>query len=185
MNFTEVFLRFASQKPEFREAVDLVQQNSEGNVWLVGGYVCRGIIQELYSIPMGDYDFDFVVEMEKEIVLPESWKKKVNSYGNPKLVGLDYEIDYIPLNNIHSIQRRGLKPTIENFLSGTPLTIQSIAYDVANGEVIGEAGMKAIEMRTVAINNPEQAQHRAQLKGKTIEELVIEIAAQFDFTPIL
>lgn len=109
---------------------------------------------------------------------------KENSYGNPKLVGPTYEIDYIPLENISSIIRRGLEPTIENFLTGTPLNVQSIVYDVVNNKVMGDIGIKSIEDRVIAINDMEQAKHRADKKGVTPNDLVTDIAEQFDFTPI-
>lgn len=185
MDITEVFLKFALQRQEFQEAIDLVKANSEGNAWLIGGYVCRGIIQELYGVPIGDYDFDFFVEGAREIRVPDGWEQRINSYGNPKLIGPHYEIDYVPLKSIHSIVRRGLEPTIDNFLTGAPLTIQSIAYDIDNQKVIGEAGILAIKNREVGINNLEQAKHRAAKKGVILEELVAGVAAQFNFRPVL
>ena len=185
MDMTETFLKFVSQREEFQEAVDFIKANSEGNAWLVGGYVCRGIIQELYGVPIGDYDFDFVVEGAREICVPNGWEQRANSYGNPKLIGPHYEIDYVPLKSIHSIVRRGLEPTIDNFLTGAPLTIQSIAYDVGSQKVIGEAGILAIKNKEVGINNLEQAQYRAQKKGVSLEELVAGVAAQFNFRPVL
>lgn len=182
MNYTESFLKVANTYPEFAEAVNIIKKNSEGNAWLIGGFVCRSIIQDLYGIQMTkDVDLDFIVEKSKDIEVPENWKINENSYGNPKLIGPDYEIDYIPLNNIHSIHRRGLESTIENFLSGTPLNVQSIAYDIIKNKVIGEIGIKAIHDKVVAVNDLEQARHRANKKSVSVDELVKDIAEQFDF----
>ena len=182
MSPTQSFLKIANTCPEFKEAIDIIKSNSEGQIWLIGGFVCRSIIQDLYNIHLKkDVDLDFIIEIPKEIKLPKGWKMERNSYGNPKLVGPKYEIDYIPLKSIHSIIRRGLEPTIENFLSGTPLNVQSIIYDVTNDKVIGDIGIKAIEDKIVAVNNPEQAQHRAEKKGVSVDDLVIDIANQFGF----
>ncbi len=185
VDYTQSFLRVANTYPEFKEAVEIVSSNSEGKIWLIGGFVCRCIIQDLYNIPMSnDVDLDFIVEKPLPIKLPVGWKSRDNSYGNPKFVGPKYEIDYIPLNNIHSITRRNLQPTIENFLSGTPLNVQSIVYDVTNNIVIGDIGIKSIQERFIAINDIEQAKHRAEKKGVDVADLVTDIAQQFNFTPI-
>ena len=185
VDYTESFLRVANTYPEFKEAINIVNANSEGNMWLIGGFVCRCIIQDLYKIPMSkDVDLDFIVEKPAQIKLPLGWEKKENSYGNPKFVGPNYEIDYIPLNSVHSIIRRNLKPTIENFLSGTPLNIQSIIYDVTNNKVMGDIGIKSIREKFIAVNDIEQAKHRAQKKGVNVSDLVLDIAKQFDFVPV-
>jgi hypothetical protein len=185
MDYTESFLKVANTFPEFKEAVEIVKNNSKGNIWLIGGFVCRSIIQDLYGIQMSqDVDFDFIVEEPKEVQIPENWEMRMNSYGNPKFIGPEYEIDFVPLNNIHSILRRNLEPTIENFLTGAPLNVQSIVYDVRSNKVIGDIGIKSIQDKIVAVNDPEQAKHRALKKGVTVEELVKDIADQFKFRPL-
>jgi hypothetical protein len=182
MDYTQSFLKVANTYPEFKEALEIIKKNSKGKVWLIGGFVCRSIIQDLYGIPMSkDVDLDFIIEKPQEIKVPVDWKIEKNSYGNPKLVGPIFEIDYIHLNNIHSIIRRNLKPTIENFLSGTPLNVQSIVFDVTENKVIGDIGIKSIQEKIIAINNVEQTRHRAEKKEVTSEELVKDIAAQFSF----
>ena len=150
---------------------------------MIGGFVYRMIVRELYCVPVtSDIDFDFIVEIiAQKFDSPPGWVAVSNSYGNPKLKGPRYEIDLVPLDNIHSVLRRGLEPTIENFLSGTPLTVQSIAYDVSNGRVIGDIGVSAIRARTVGVNDVVQANHRAELKGKSVQELVREAADSLDF----
>jgi len=184
MNFTTSFLRVADKYPEFKEALEIVKTNAdEGKIWLTGGFLSRSIIQDLYGVPMAkDIDFDFIVEKSKsEFQLPKGWRSAQNKYGNPKFIGPDFEIDYIPLNNIHSIRRRNLESTIENYLSGTPLNVQSIAFDVSQNKVIGDVGMKAISDKVVTINNPEQAAYNAGKKGVTPADLVKNIAEQFGF----
>ncbi len=182
MSPTESFLKIANTFPEFKESIEIVKSNSKGNIYLIGGFVCRSIIQEMYGTPVSkDVDLDFIVEEEQPISLPDGWSMDVNSYGNPKLIGPKYEIDYIPLKSIHSILRRGLEPTIENFLSGTPLNVQSIVYDVTNNKVIGDIGIKSIMDKIISVNNKEQAEHSANKKGVSVEEFVKDIAGQFNF----
>lgn len=88
------------------------------------------------------------------------------------------------LGTIHSVVRRNLNPTIENFLSGTPLNIQSIAFDIESQKVIGDIGLRSIQEKIIAVNDLEQAKYRAHKKGVSIETLIIDIADQFNFTPI-
>jgi hypothetical protein len=184
MDYTQSFLRVASAYPEFKEALKIIKNNSEGRSWLIGGFVCRSIIQDLYGVPMPkDVDLDFIIERPKDIVVPAGWRIAENSYGNPKLVGPTFEIDYVPLNKVHSIVRRNLEPTIENFFPGTPLNVQSIAFDILENKVIGDIGKKSIQDKIVAINDIEQAQHRAEKKGVMLQDMVKGIAEQFGFEP--
>ncbi len=184
MDYTQSFLKVANNYHEFKEAVEIIRKSSKGKAWLIGGFVFRSIIQDLYGIPMSkDVDLDFIIEKPAEIKVPTNWKIGKNSYNNPKLIGPNYEIDYVPLNNIHSIIRRGLDPTIENFLSGTPLNIQSIAYDIIDNAVVGNIGIQSISQKVIAVNNLEQAEHRAKLKGITLADLITDISNQLKFSP--
>ena len=185
IDYTQAFLRVANTYPEFKEAIDIVKSNSEGKIWLIGGFVCRCIIQDLYNVKMPEgVDLDFIVEKTSQIKLPIGWEIRENSYGNPKFVGLKYEIDCVPLNNIHSIIRRNLEPTIENFLLGTPLNVQSIVYDITNNIVVGDIGTRSIQEKIVSVNDIEQAKHRAKKKGVGVDDLVTDIAQQFGFNPV-
>jgi hypothetical protein len=184
MDYSQSFLNVANTYLEFKEAVEIIKKNTEGKAWLIGGFVFRAIVEDVYNIPISkDVDFDFIVEIPKDISLPHGWRIDKNSYGNPKFIGPSYEIDYVPLNNIHSIIRRGLEPTIDNFFSGAPLNIQSIAYDVMDNKVVGNIGIKAIKDKTISINNMEQALHRAQIKGVKLRDLITDVANQLDFIP--
>jgi hypothetical protein len=180
---TEAFLKAVKDCPEFSEAVGIVKRNARGSIWLIGGFVYRSIVEELYGTPLTpDVDFDFIVESPaQEFTLPPNWEVAINSYGNPKFRGPNFEIDLIPLKQIHSITRRGIEPTIENFLSGTPLTVQAIAFDVTNNRVIGEIGISAIKEKRVGVNNLAQTNHSARLKGKSVEELVKDVADSLRF----
>ncbi len=181
---TEAFLRTAGRNPEYIEAENIVRGNTSAGIWLIGGFVYRGIVADLYGVQVStDADFDFIVEKPSDsLKLPDGWEIITNRYGNPKFVGPKYEIDFVPIKNVHSILRRGLAPTISNFLSGAPLTVQSIAFDVLGKKVIGGVGRRAIILQTVGVNNEQQATHRAELKGKTVQELVTETAQSLNFT---
>ena len=182
MNYTRNFLKSVKRIPYFEEAMEIVMSNSDGNVWLIGGMVYRGIAHELYGTDLPKVDFDFVVEKPKEsYVLPNDWTVLQNSYGNPKFTNGTYEIDFVPLASVFSITRRKITPTFENFLTGTPLNIQSIAYCVKKGTVVGDIGINGIRDKVIRVNDPEEAIVYARLKGKSLEDIMLEKANQLGF----
>ena len=140
-DITQTFLDYAKNNSEFNESLALVKQNSTGNIWLIGGFVYRNISSVLYGTPVPEIDLDFIVETPLDLQLPRGWELRVNRYNNPKWVNGSRQIDFVPINTVHSIVRRGIEPTIQNYLTGTPLTVQSIAYDVNNREIIGDIGI--------------------------------------------
>ena len=89
----------------------------------------------------------------EKLMLPEEWQIKINSFGSPKMIKNDIKIDYVPLDDIDHIKRRGLEPTIKNFISGVPLTIHSIVYHLQTQTIEEVVGLKALETKTVGINN--------------------------------
>lgn len=186
-DFTKLFLTSIKNNIEFQEIMDIIQDNSCGDFWLIGGFVYRSIANKLYGIKKPMVDLDFIVEKPIEkIVFPDSWSRTVNRYGNLKFIKNDgMEIDFVPLENVHSIIRRGLSASIENFLTGTPLNIQSIAYDVKNKIIKGDIGTKAIAEQIVAVNDLEQAKIYSARKGKLINNIIQEKASSLGFKPIL
>ena len=129
MDVTKALLTVLDKCDEYHEALGVVSKNSSGKIWLIGGFVYRTIASQLYGLPKPEVDLDFIVkESVEEFDLPEGWIVKRNRFGNPKFVNGNKQIDYVPLDNIHSILYRGLEPTIENFLSGNPLTVQALAF---------------------------------------------------------
>ncbi len=183
MDFEQKFTTFIEKDEQFRKALGIIRDNSKGKIWLIGGYVSRNLANLLYGTgePQAA-DFDFVAEhICDKIIAPPSWKISNNRYGNPKLVNGKIEIDLIPLTNILSIQRRGLEPTIENWLSGAPLTIQSICYEIGSGKLIGEVGIESLVRKTAGINNKESAESSAMKKGISVSELVKRTAESFQF----
>jgi hypothetical protein len=94
------------------------------------------------------------------------------------------EIDFIPLESVVSIVRRKLKPKIGNFLTGTPLTIQSIAYNIKNKKIIGKMGLQALTEKTIAPNNKEQLKIYADRKHTTVRNIILEKALDLNFKPI-
>jgi hypothetical protein len=152
---------------EFQKVLRIVKTNSEGKVWLIGGFLYKTLAGLLYDYKPHIKDFDFIIEKVKfPLTIPEAWEELKTSYNNPKLKRGDLILDLVPLNNIHSIQRRNLNPSIENYLSGTPLTVQSIAFDIDSQEMMGEIGLKSLFDKVIAINNREEYIHSTDKYGE-------------------
>jgi hypothetical protein len=182
------YLGLMLKDENFWIAWSLVSGNAFGGLWLIGGYVYRNLAHVLHDTPKPRADFDFIVEHAKEareIKLHNGWKVEKNRYGNPKFVSEKFCIDYVPLANIDSIKRRGFAPTIENFLSGTPLTVQSVAFSIITQELVGDVGLKAILERTIGVNDKEQAEIAARNKGKSVKEYAEEKADALGFRAVV
>lgn len=185
-DLTKHFRYAVKNSAEFNESVSLVKNNCQGEAWLIGGFVFRNIADSLYGTGKPEVDLDFIVANPlKDIDLPRGWHKGLNRYGNPKLTKEDgISIDFVPLQSVHSIVRRELLATIENFLTGTPLTIQSIAYDINEHKIIGDIGAEALVSKTVAVNNMEQAEIYAQKKEKSVSDIIQEKAKELGFQSV-
>lgn len=171
---------FLKKQIDFQESLNVVRNNSEGRIWLIGGSVYRALL-------FGDYsqskDFDFVVDRassEEELFVPAKYWPRINRFGSVNLVAPDRNIDLIELGRILQITKKGLEPRIENFVFNTPLNIQSISYEVGSGKLIGR-GIEAIRERTIRINDLEMANEMARMYGKSIEELMKKKAMELDF----
>ena len=185
MNITQAFLSGVKGREEFTEALDIVKRNSSGKIWLIGGFVYRTIASQLYGLPKPEVDLDFVVETPvQDFDLPRGWGVDKNRFGNPKLVSGKKQIDYVPLGNIYSILQRNIEPTIDNYLTGVPLTVQSVAYDVYANKVVGEIGIDALRRRVVEVNDLLFAKYAAQEKNKSLQVMIQEKADNLGFTPI-
>lgn len=155
-----------SENKIYLEVLSVVKENSGGKVWLVGSGAYKTLLNLLYRSNYEIKNWDFIVEkITKPLKLENSWAAGETKHGNPKLKKDDFVIDLIALDNIHSIKERNLEPSINNYLNGTPLTIQSIAFDVDENELLGEMGIKSILTKKVGINNKTEYDYAAGIYG--------------------
>ena len=170
---------------EYAEVLNIVKKNTLGKIWLIGGAVSRNIIKAIYKYSQPQHDFDFLVEKLKEdLIVSVDWKIAKNKFNNPKFIRGNTEVDIVPLETVESILERKLKPTIEHFLTGTPLDIQSLVFDVDKKELIGDLGIKALQRKEIRINNKKRFLAKAQRKGLTPEELLQQKAKSLGFKAI-
>jgi hypothetical protein len=179
-DLVEIFQPFLSN-PAFKETLHLVEQNSQGKIWIIGGFVYKNLISALYGTTPYEYDIDFIVEHKnKDLKQVDGWKIESNTYLNPNYVRNGNKMSFTDIH--HTIRATGFRgPTIEDFIIDTPLTIQSIAYDIIDKKMIGEIGIKALYEKVVRINNRDQTELYIKLKNKTLEEYVNEKTKELGF----
>ncbi len=158
--------------PGYPEALDIARKNTKGNLWLIGGTVSRLLVRELYGIPLHEFDYDFMCDaLAAPLVVPDGWTVSHEKFfGNPTFFKGTLEVDVWPLVTHRYIQNYHLEPTIENFLNGTPFTVQSLVFDVKKQRLVGDVGIKSVLDRTFGVNNLEEARFLAGRKSVSIDE---------------
>ncbi|MBN2052937.1 hypothetical protein JW756_05510 [Candidatus Woesearchaeota archaeon] len=154
------------------------------NIYLAGGSIYRNIIATFYGVKSSQIDFDFLVEEVPKTIDVLGWIMKMNRFGHPKLMRDDLSIDIAPLHTVPSIARRKVAPTIENYLTGVPLKVQSLVYSFEEDIVIGEIGKQAILDKRIEINDIIEAENAALKKGLTLNQMIEEKARSTQFLPI-
>jgi hypothetical protein len=171
----------------FCSAVEIVRNNCQGQFWLIGGMVYRTLASMLYGAAKPEIDLDFIVSRpNKKFDLPDGWRVERNRFGTDKLVSLNgLKIDFVPLEDVFSIKARNLEPTIDNFLTGVPLDIQSIAFDVENEVVIGNLGFSALLTKMVRVVSLPLLKFAAKNKEMTPKKYAQNIADSLEFGLLL
>lgn len=155
-----------SENKIYLEALDVVKKNSSGKVWLIGSGVYKTLLNLLYRSSYEVKDWDFIVgKVTKPLKLKNGWVAGETKHGNPKLKKGCFVIDLIALDNIHSIKERNLEPDIRHYLSGVPLTIQSIVFSVDGNFLMGDVGIKSLLTKTVGINNGGEYDYEKGVHG--------------------
>jgi len=180
---SEIFKRISEEDESYKLSREIVLANSsEGNVWLIGGFVYGTLANFLYGTRRPAKDFDFIVENPNlEIVLPDSWTLCESRYKNPKFKSREMEIDFVPLARCHAIVKRNLPVTFDNYMKGNPLNIHSIAYNIKSEQVIGEVGISALEEKVVRVNDMEMAEDLARFYNTSINQIIRKKARELGF----
>ncbi len=167
----------------FEEALDMIKKNSSGKIWLIGGFLYKNLVAELYgTCKKPAKDIDLIVEKaNKKLILPTGWKKETNTFGNPKLFNERIEIDFIPLDKMYYIKKYKLKPCINSHLESVPLNIHYLVYDIFNNEIIGDIGIRALEKKVVSAYNLEMLKYGAKKYNTTVNDMIKEKADALGF----
>lgn len=171
---------------KYLSAREAARPYAVGNLWCIGGYVARKLSSLMHgtSTPSAA-DVDFMSEYLKPGVnAPPGWTVARNSFGNPKLSRGDVLIDICPLSGM--LLGTETRPvTLQDFLDTTPFDYQSLAYDVDAMTLSGEAGIAAVRRQEIRVHNRAWAEVYARMKGRSVEELLLEKAGSLGFKAIL
>lgn len=181
-NLGKILITRLRENKNFDEVISIVKNNSQGNIFLVGGTVSRTLASELYGGEQKNQDFDFVVDvLNSNLDVPKGWTVTYHKFGNPTLKKDDIEIDIFPLSDHQYIKNNNLEPTIENFLAGAPFSIQALVFDINSEKLIGQDGLEALKNRKFKVHNIESAKEVAKRKNISINERMKQKAESMGF----
>ena len=182
---TELFQKIGEKDVQYKRARLIVLQNaSQGNFWLIGGFLYRTLVKALYGGTDYAKDFDFIVENPNPCLsLPSGWTLSENRFRNPKFISDESEIDFVPLKEVYAIKKRSLPHSLDSFLCGTPLNIHSLAYEVRTHEIFGDIGISSLEQKIIRVNDMGMAEDFAKLYNTTVEEIISRKADELGFRP--
>ncbi len=169
--------------PIFLEVLDLVRKNSQGKIWLMGGFLYKNLARELYGKPTEIYikDLDFLVEYKNDLLQEiRGWQIYTNSYGSQNYMTDTVRTSFTEIRKAIRANKMN-NFTVDEFIHRTPLTIQSIVYDIDEEKIVGNIGVNALLNKTIQVNNFEQAELYVHLKNKTIEQWLDEKKAELGF----
>jgi hypothetical protein len=188
-NLSEIFQEKISRDIHFNLALSIVRDNCKdngGEIWIIGGFLYKSLVELLYgSCENPPKDYDFIIEkVDEKIILPQEWERKVNRFGNPKFImpSSEIEIDFVPIDKVYSVLERKIEnPDINDYLNGVPLNIHSIAYNISEKRISGDIGIKALEEKTVRVNDLEMAKDAAELYDTTVNEMIRKKSEELGF----
>lgn len=184
-NMSEVFLHVVEGNQQFLESLTLVQKNSEGQIWVIGGFVYKNIASVLYGDPKPTGDIDFLVEKLKDSLdIPAEYVCGKTSLGSLRLKKSNFQVDIVKLANVYTIKKINAPECVGSYLDSTPLTVQSIVYDMTRQQIIGDVGIAAIIDKTVKIHNLDNLSEYCEQKGISIESYVRKHAESLGFKAI-
>jgi len=184
-------------EPRKEEIMDMALENTQGGLWILGGYLTRKLIKSLYDRTTqrsdGIVDVDFISEelvSHKEIYILNNWKIKLNRYEDIYFASDDgeYKIEFNSLRNFRPLVSKRLPtPRIEDVVSIAPLNVQAIAWDLIRNRLIGNEGIKAIKNQKVEVNNRESLERvvidlNRFLSDDNMKELVCQKAENLGFS---
>ena len=176
MEYKDIFLEETKNKREFNESSEILKKNFPNGAYLTGSYLYGNIVSKLYGKKQPTVELDYLVKEEiNNLDLPENWTKLKDKEGKTKLIGPKYNIHIMPIN-FYSI-RPDIFNILEDYLSRTPLSIQSMVYDINNEELVGENGIYSLDYRVLIPNMDfDLVRKIAKEKGKGPYEYIYDNA---------
>jgi hypothetical protein len=257
MDLTSIFQSAIANDGKYQDAMQILERNTDGGRWVIGGYVYRTLAKELYGTPVPEMDLDFLAEyVSRPLRLPDGWqregdlfkryetiekpftrthvhntacpsedieisteqiqpkgyaqariiqtmKKQLDHRHDTKILATRYlcdaefdefidreerlvnqlSIDIVKLSDVVALSSRTLAPTIQSYLDTVPLTVQSIAYDLREQRIIGEAGIDSLLNRRVGVRHMNTA--KAYKNNGDVNTLIQSKAAELGFDAVI
>jgi len=160
--------------PILRTGLEAIRKAYDKKIWLVGGFISDKAIQRLYGdatpCPKDvNLMLDRILDLGM-IATPPGWYRTKTNFGNLRFKKESDQIDIWCLPGMKATGLPGHELTIEEYLDRVPLTIQSLAYDLEEGRILGSVGIDSIAERTVGVLSAIDAQEAASKRGQTIEQ---------------
>jgi len=141
-------------------AVKTIKKVYSGNFWLVGGYISNIAIPIIHDYSLDKpTDVDIVLQEPFDCsLIPDikSWERTKTFHDGLRYLKDEEGIDIWTLDSCFGIKKRGLDLTIQNYLLTVPLTSQALAYDFDKKEIYNEIGLRALETKTVEVNDQKE-----------------------------
>ncbi len=169
-------------------AIETIKQGYKGKIWVAGGFISDLAVKELYNHDLKLKDIDLMLAESinlNNILTPAGWERRTTHLKGLRFRKKDQEIDIWCLPNEREHCLQGLDATLDNYFKTVPLTIQALAYDLELNEVKGEQGIKALQTKTVEINNIYTLVRSASFRGQSAQEYLRIKAEKIGFTPTL
>lgn len=191
MEFTKEFEESVENNDSYKEALEIVKQNSSaGKIWAAGGIVFRGIVSKLYGIKNKSlYDFDFMIEknLDKHIIPPKEWKLIKTHFGDPRLVQGEKQIDIWPINHAvdlsdkKRVDEMTTEEKLESYFKQVPLTIQAIVYDINDKKIVGEGAITAIKNKEIKVNEIRECLKFCKARKISVRKFMRDKARDLNF----
>lgn len=162
-HLANLFKEYSAKSPTFEESFELIQEISDGKIWLIGSFI-YGNLTKLYhhdsNIEKQFYrDIDFIAERAKKDMGVKSaakgWEIYFTSYNSISFAknGRTVDLNYLP-NFLPVTMTKLQNPEIEDVLDYAPLTIQTFAYDCKEEKIIAKkSGRDSLLSKTIMVNN--------------------------------
>lgn len=154
-NKAENVLKEILELEPFKEIVSIICQAVDGDVFLVGGFVYRAIIQKIYQKNVMGSDLDFITMgriKEKELSAFGEHNKH-DKYDGFRATHRGVKVDLCEMKNQYHIKKHNLPPTIKSYFDYVPFTIQAIAFDIKKKVILEQKAFDSIKSQEILINN--------------------------------
>lgn len=150
----------ALSRPEYAEIISMATEATDGNIYLVGGFLYRTLNRELNGMPMAGCDMDICVDGKIDHgraagLFHGAEERKTRHQGGrvTKVKHKGVSADLFELREYVDTNCAGMPVTIRTYLSSVPFDVQAIAYEPSRSVLFDGGGVAALLKREMKVNN--------------------------------